>query len=363
MENKKKLYSIEKIEDMFLEDITLLKSEKSHIKSTPVKRIKTKKLLSVPSFLLKKIYKVLPRILKDIFFWSSVFHKAPSSELVAKTKYDEFRTLLDIKTSALVLKSIPSSTLEKAKNTFNLGHYSNEMRDITELDSLINEVISYAIPSHAGARPYFKDGKNSAIEGSFSAYYNFSDSHCDVITSFLNETLEEDFKYYLSAIAGYKCELKNISYSLGIVYGENSNSEMHQDTFSSIAKGFIYLQDVDSRGAPFEYLEGSYCDATFRSYQTNLAVMNNDIYSSGSTRLRGDVLEEALRKYHLKTFTGQKGTFVLANTAGYHRKGAHNISRPRITLNFEVKRKGILSKFLINVIALIKFKIIRSQLN
>ena len=79
--------------------------------------------------------------------------------------------------------------------------------------------------------------------------------------------------------------------------------------------------------------------------------------------LAGDVLEEALRKYHLKTFTGQKGTFVLANTAGYHRKGAHNISRPRITLNFEVKRKGILSKFLINVFALIKFKITRSQLN
>ena len=41
------------------------------------------------------------------------------------------------------------------------------MRDISELDSLINEVISYATPSHAGARPYFKDGKNSAIEVRF----------------------------------------------------------------------------------------------------------------------------------------------------------------------------------------------------
>ena len=76
---------------------------------------------------------------------------------------------------------------------------------------------------------------------------------------------------------------------------------MHQDTFSSIAKGFIYLQNVDLRGAPFEYLEGSYCDASFRSYQTNLGVVNNDIHSSGSTRLRGDKLEEALRRYHLKT--------------------------------------------------------------
>ena len=359
MENKRKLNSIEKIEEMFAEDIDLLQSGKSHTKKA-LERIKIKQLLSIPSFLLKKIYKVLPGVLKDIFFWSSVFHKAPYSKFVAKTKYDEFRTLLDIKASALILKSIPSNTLDQVNNTFNSGHYSYQMRDITELDSLINEVISYATPSHAGARPYFKDGKNSAIEDSFSAYYNFSESHCNAITSFLNETLEEDFRYYLSAIAGYKCELKNISYSLGIVYGENSNSEMHQDTFSSIAKGFIYLQNVDLRGAPFEYLEGSYCDASFRSYQTNLGVVNSDIHSSGSTRLRGDKLEEALRRYHLKTFTGHQGLFILANTAGYHRKGAHNSLSPRITLNFEVKRKGIFSKFLINIFALIKFKLIRA---
>ena len=27
--------------------------------------------------------------------------------------------------------------------------------------------------------------------------------------------------------------------------------------FSSVAKGFLYLQDIDSNNAPFEYLEGS----------------------------------------------------------------------------------------------------------
>ena len=140
MENKRKLNSIEKIEEMFLEDIALLQSEKSHTKRATLKRIKIKQLLAIPSFLLKKIYKVLPGVLKDIFFWSSVFHKAPSSKFVAKTKYDEFRTLLDIKASALILKSIPSNTLDQVNNTFNSGHYSYEMRDISELDSLINEV-------------------------------------------------------------------------------------------------------------------------------------------------------------------------------------------------------------------------------
>ena len=67
---------------------------------------------------------------------------------------------------------------------------------------------------------------------------------------FLKKNLDRDFSYYLSVLAGYRCELKDISYSLGIVFGENSNSEMHQDTFSGIAKG---AQDMDISNSPFEY--------------------------------------------------------------------------------------------------------------
>ena len=114
---------------------------------------------------------------------------------------------------------------------------------------------------------------------------------------------------------------------------------MHQDTYASVAKGFIYLQDVGEGNSPFEYLEGSYTDAAFRSEQTNEAVLNNDFHSSGSTRLRGKILEEAICNYGMKTFTGSKGLFVLANTAGYHRKGAHNSNLPRITLACGVKEK------------------------
>ena len=54
MENKSKLNSIKKIEEMFVEDIALLQSEKSHTKKA-LKRIKIKQLLLLPSFLLKKI--------------------------------------------------------------------------------------------------------------------------------------------------------------------------------------------------------------------------------------------------------------------------------------------------------------------
>ena len=129
---------------------------------------------------------------------------------------------------------------------------------------------------------------------------------------------------------------------------------MHQDTYASVAKGFIYLQDVDDGNSPFEYLEGSYLDATYRSNETNKAVLNNDLHSSGSTRLRGQVLEDAINKYGLKTFTGSRGLFITANTAGYHRKGAHNSPKPRIILACGVKRKGVVAKLIINLFAMIK---------
>ena len=63
----------------------------------------------------------------------------------------------------------------------------------------------------------------------------------------------------------------------------------------------------------------------------------------------------------LQSFTGSKGLFVLANTAGYHRKGIHNSSKPRIILACGVKRKGVISKFLINLVAMVKFKFIQER--
>ena len=343
-------YCTVRIEDMFANNIVLLHSTKNNNQTFVKKKFRLKNIFKLTSFLLKKLYKILPSLLKDIFFCLSVIHKSPSSKFFANTRYDELRTLIDIKTSSTVLRSLKHDSHYNAVETFKKGCYSTILSNISELESLINDVIDYAKPSHAGARPFFKDGKNVTINNSFSAYYDFSDKDGEKITSFLNNYLDSDFNQHLSALAGYKCKLKDISYSLGIVFGENSNSEMHQDTYSSIAKGFIYLQDIDLDDAPFEYLEGSYQDASFRSSITNKAILEGDTHSSGSTRIRNNELEIALQKFKLNSFTGPRGTFIVANTAGYHRKGAHRSSKPRITLNFEIKRKGIFSKALINLV-------------
>jgi hypothetical protein len=348
---------VEKIELMFKENISFFSAKKELFRKPWLEKFNIKNLYVISNFLLKKTYRLFPNLFKDIFFWGYVSHKTPSTKIFARTKYDEFRTKLDIQASSLVIKAFPQNHANKLQSTFSSGFYSTNVKNIATFNSLIDGVLNYSQSSHAGARPYLKDGKNRQIEGSFSAYYSFSKEDSEKITMLLDRSLGEDFNYHLSVLAGYKCSLIDASYSLGIVFGENSNSEMHQDTFSSIAKGFIYLQDTDENHSPFEYLAGSYLDAPFRSFQTNQAVLNDDTFASGSTRLREKVLDDSIHKYSLQTFTGSKGLFVLANTAGYHRKGVHNSAKPRITLNFEIKRKGIFGKFIRNLLSIIKLKI------
>ena len=358
MSENKTLNAVAQIESLFAEDKSFfLKREKDNL--SLFKKLKMKHLYALPSMLTRRIYKLLPNLLKDIIFWPWVQHRAPATKYFANTRYDELRTLIDIKLSSMVLRSFPQEMIDSTKNTFDKGFFLTQLNDISELDIHISDVINYSKPSHAGARPYLKDGKNKEIQDSFSAYYDFSTEANKHITSFMLKRLDNKFNYHLSALAGYRCRFKDISYSLGIVYGENSNSEMHQDTFASIAKGFIYLQDVTIDDSPFEYMAGSYKDAAFRSLQSNNSILINDIQSSGATRLRGKQLEEATNKYSLQTFIGRSGTLILANTAAYHRKGLHNSTKPRITLNFEIKRKGLIGKLFINLSAVIRFNIIK----
>ena len=357
MNDLKNAVGVKKIESLFAANIDFPSLKKIDHEKPFLKKIKIRHLFWIPRLLITRTYAVLPKILKDIFFGLSIIHKSPASKMFARTRYDELRILIDTKVSALSMKTIPDCSMDDVKTTFNAGFYTTNLSDVSELDKIIEDVINNTNPSHAGARPYFKDGKNEKIEGSYSAYYSFSKEDNQKVNSILHKNISEEFNYHLSALAGYQCTFNDITYSLSVVYGANSNDEMHQDTYASVAKGFLYLQDVGPKNAPFEYLEGSYLAAKFRSRETNKAVLENNTHSNGSTRLRGEKLQDALTQYKLQSFTGSKGLFVLANTAGYHRKGIHNSSKPRILLACGVNRKGIISKFLINLVAMIKFKV------
>tara|TARA_B110000444_G_C18792399_1_gene573111 strand:- start:44 stop:1132 length:1089 start_codon:yes stop_codon:yes gene_type:complete len=359
MVNSTNTSPIDKIEAKFDKDFNYSFADYKKKNKTKRSMPQLKHLFWMPSLFYKRIYWILPRILKDIFFFLSILHKSPNTKIFARTKYEELRILLDVKVSALVLKIAPKELESDVSKSFKSGYCSFNLPNIDKLNPLIDEVITYSNPSHAGAQPYFKDGKEETIKNSFSAYYSFTKEDNKKINSFLNNNVSNDFKYHLSALAGYKCEIKDFTYSLSIVQGENSNSEMHQDTYGSVAKGFIYLQNIDKSNSPFEYLKGSYIDASYRSHQTNKAVLNNDLFSSGSTRLRNEDLDDAINKFGIETFTGSKGLFVLANTSGYHRKGAHNSDKPRIILACGVERKGVLSKLVHNLYSILKLKAIK----
>ena len=85
------------------------------------------------------------------------------------------------------------------------------LENVSALDELVEGVVKYAKPSHAGARPYFGTAKNEQIDNSFSAYYTFSGQDNSRITEIIREGLGENFDFHLSSLAGYKCSAEDIS--------------------------------------------------------------------------------------------------------------------------------------------------------
>ena len=140
MNQLKSLTGVDKVESMFANDINYFYPKKEVGKKKPIRKIRIEHLYWIPSLIYRRIYGVFPRILKDIFFYLSIIHKSPSSKLFAKTRYDELRTLIDIKVSALALNRVPTSALDKVKETFNKGYYCTNLLNLSELDILINDV-------------------------------------------------------------------------------------------------------------------------------------------------------------------------------------------------------------------------------
>jgi hypothetical protein len=58
------------------------------------------------------------------------------------------------------MKTFPAEISNQLMETFRSGFFSTKISCISELNPLIDGVLNYAKPTHAGARPYFKDGNN-----------------------------------------------------------------------------------------------------------------------------------------------------------------------------------------------------------
>lgn len=101
---------------------------------------------------------------------------------------------------------------------------------------------------------------------------------------------------------------------------------LHSDTFHPTMKSWYFLDDVDARNGPFTYVPGSHRLSWARlkwEYHKSIAISSGaDRYSgNGSLRLSGD----DARVMSLETpraFSVPANTLVIANTHGFHCRGA-----------------------------------------
>ena len=70
MKSSYNLNSIEKIELMVPDNIDSLTNNNLNKEKKSLSKFSYKKLKLIPSFIIKKFYKILPGIIKDILFWS-----------------------------------------------------------------------------------------------------------------------------------------------------------------------------------------------------------------------------------------------------------------------------------------------------
>lgn len=103
---------------------------------------------------------------------------------------------------------------------------------------------------------------------------------------------------------------------------------LHSDTFHATMKAWLFLDDVSDRNGPFTYVPGSQRLTLKRlawEYRNSIAgsSLKNSYAARGSLRIKEDELEQ-LKLGAPKSFTVPANTLVIANTNGFHRRGAAN---------------------------------------
>ena len=86
MVNIKNPRIIEKIEETFDKDFNYSFADYKKLTRTSKKTPELRHLLWLPSLVYRKIYQILPKIIKDIFFCLSIIHKSPNTKIFARTK-------------------------------------------------------------------------------------------------------------------------------------------------------------------------------------------------------------------------------------------------------------------------------------
>ena len=281
-----------------------------------------------------------------LLFFSSC--KGPRSKLNSQIGYQTLRILI-FSIPTLVFRFFKKRDIKDISNksefyiSRNLEFFTAQLKIDDELISSLIKMLNYRPKNLTNWGQLHSKG---GIEGELNHEKEFKFEHFKLnkeIVGDLNSLFSSlGFKNFIKAssvIAGYPLRESDINFAVVRTKGSNINDHWHSDTFHSIVKGFIYLNEIDYDDSPFEYSENSSNLKTqLDIHQSWLKLYSeNKATSSFSPRLTNEKQLNIINKNKL-SFVGKKGKLIVANTAGLHRKGKDNSGKERIMLTFEFKR-------------------------
>ena len=118
--------------------------------------------------------------------------------------------------------------------------------------------------------------------------------------------------------------------------GADPQKSFHSDTFHPTMKAWLFLEDVPLAKGPLNYVSSSnrltWKRIKWEYSKSITAAKLKDGYSEkGSLRASADDLA-AMELQEIKEFTVRKNTLVIANTHGFHRRGAVNGAVTRLEI-------------------------------
>jgi len=163
-----------------------------------------------------------------------------------------------------------------------------------------------------------------------------------------------------------KCTLsKNLQFEYSHVKDKYSyydiQNGMHVDTFYNCTKVFQYMNDVEAENGPFSYVLGSNLpnlnklDFLFDASKYRTEAVKNGLTKEKNHELftpsfrikskshEADDISAALKKFNFTEetlITGPKGTIIIANVSGLHRKFPCQKNKIRITQRWRMKRRN-----------------------
>ena len=216
--------------------------------------------------------------------------------------------------------------------------YAKSMHD----DSVLNELSNngFSVRGNLFSRDYI-DNVNSDIDRFDEKYFTYYGNDRRIFGS---QHLSRFIRNYFDdpLLRRYACEYLNSKNVLNMssLFGEikydadskvGSGGGWHRDSYIPQFKTILYLTDVDASNGPFKYVP-------FSHRWDNIKVCNSLLGPNGQFLTRYS--NEQVEKYclsvgaNIQSFSGEKGTVVLADTRGIHTGAALESGNRRAITNY-----------------------------